>query len=77
MVTNDEGAYTHVEYTGEELNDPLDVQEDAGGDAVQGNVNVDFKEGLDVLDGTCEDILDFFEEGGYNTHGGSDGVELD
>lgn len=75
-VTEDKGVYTHVEHTGEEIDDTLDVQQDALGDAEQGNIDVDINEGLDVLDCTLEDLLDLFEAGGYNLHGGRDGIEL-
>lgn len=65
-----------MEYTGEEQSNRLDVQEEAGGDAFQGDLDVDFDEGLDVHNGTSEDLLDFSEEVKRDIQGGRDGVEL-
>lgn len=75
-VTGDKGVHTDMEHRGEKPGDRLDIQEDASGDACQGNVNVDLEEGLDVLDRTLEDLLDFFEDGGYDLGGDNDGIEL-
>lgn len=68
--------YTHMKDTGEEDSDPLNVQEEAGGDALQGKLDVDFDEGLDVRDRAGEDLLNFAEEVKRDIKGGRDGVEF-
>lgn len=65
-----------MEYTREEPSDRLDVQKEAGGNAREGNLDVDFNEGLDVSDRTREDLLNFSEEVKRDFQGGRDGVEL-
>jgi len=67
---------TYPDDSSDELSEGLDVNEKAGGDALQGLLGREGEEVLDFLDRSCKDLLDFFKDRFQNFDGALDGLKV-